>query len=121
MSWTVAEPGVIFICASMPSIWPLIRQSVMSSRHGAASSDSSKHPERSSIIRNEWSGKVGGSYSPNSDFIPLQESEGNSLRAFTHVGVGSRSLTEEKQDLDLERGNSGIRVKTIISTKLSTR
>lgn len=28
MSWTCAEPGVIFICACAPALWPMIRKTL---------------------------------------------------------------------------------------------
>ncbi|KAH9983959.1 integral membrane protein [Xylariaceae sp. FL0662B] len=80
MSWTIAEPGVIFICACMPSLWSIIVFIIPSigSLRNRSGNGSCPHGTIQSKRRGDpgvWSGHGRGLISGTDDFIPLNNVE----------------------------------------------
>ncbi|KAH9896197.1 hypothetical protein F4778DRAFT_783479 [Xylariomycetidae sp. FL2044] len=83
MSWTLAEPGIIYICACMPSLWPIIIRVVPAFRKVIAT-----YRQKSSRTRSSTRPQDGGFWdsrrhsripvSTDNDFIPLRDIEDRS-------------------------------------------
>lgn len=75
MSWTLAEPGVVFICASLPVFWPLVVLFMpkFTSLHGKSKNMTKQYGHMNSNPRD---GDNVTSYS-NDDSIPLNQLKSN--------------------------------------------
>lgn len=88
MSWTLAEPGIILICACVPSIWPILRRlnivNSMSrksgyspqkgkSGYGSHQTEDVESQQRSEIFG--WKDDPRSIHGGNNDTIPLRNVE----------------------------------------------
>ncbi|CAJ2509530.1 Uu.00g145560.m01.CDS01 [Anthostomella pinea] len=108
MSWTLAEPGVIFICACMPSLWPMLPEipclgSVFNRSGNSTSSRSRVLESKPGAIAGAWDGQPRGLGPHNDNFIPLDDVED---RAGTHGVVSSPGRRHEMVDHSSGRGIS---------------
>lgn len=90
MSWTCAEPGVIFICACMPSLWPLIRKTFRLDPSKVDKSHKMPPGIASSGDRSDQSRFLGGSSAgtairPDNSFIRLQDLETDAQKHMYHA------------------------------------
>ncbi|KAI1073844.1 hypothetical protein F5B20DRAFT_478444 [Whalleya microplaca] len=94
MSWTIAEPGVIFICACMPSLWPFIVGLVpgvgsLRNRSGNGTAPSKGIQSKRRGDAGVWGGDGRGLVSGTNDFIPLHDVE-ESVASCEVVGFPAR-------------------------------
>jgi len=72
MSWTLAEPGVVFICACLPALWPLL--ALFMPRISTLHNKSGKNTSQYGHIESDQHGVNGLVYS-NDDSVPLNAVE----------------------------------------------
>ncbi|KAK3316402.1 hypothetical protein B0H66DRAFT_604697 [Apodospora peruviana] len=136
MAWTVAEPGVILICACLPALWPLLQRfmsGIFSLRrkekygHGSHSvgnkagtgSDNSRRRGGTGTDNNTtWSVHAGGlrrSLVPgtnNDSFVPLGDAASEEERRLGRYEMGSVTASHERARVATLNGN-GIHVTRI--------
>lgn len=77
MSWACAEPGIIFVCACLPALWPLIRKSLSlrsrPSKNTAGGSGDAYWEQNTAHGPQVWSEHAHGKslFRSNHDFISL--------------------------------------------------
>jgi hypothetical protein len=102
MSWTLAEPGVIFICACLPSLWPLL---VLCAPRLAVV----RKPmyNRSNPYGNQRSNQTGGidARSVNDDTVALND-------------MSNRAHEPDKVSVETIGGKNGINMKSDFSWEI---
>ena len=105
MSWTVAEPGVILICACMPALWPLLRRlpfKSLATTTGRSNNTSGRYESKQRTLNN--SALSSALRRDKDDFIPLNdvessgESGGDKMSAPGHLHPGYTAAGFPGQD-----------------------
>lgn len=108
MSWTVAEPGVILICACMPALWPLVghyKKSGISKK----STYGTRHSERAGIQSSGSHAWPGHHHSrnfvhANEEFFPLSDIEGmGAPHEFTSSKISQTEAIESQHGIKVTK------------------
>lgn len=86
MSWACAEAGMIFVCACLPSLWPLIRKSFrLKSKPSNNAGAGYWEPKQSNKGPQVWSehGTGRALFGGQTHFIPLED---RGVEAYGHSG-----------------------------------
>lgn len=118
MSWACAEAGMIFVCACLPSLWPLIRKSFRLKSKPSNNAGAGYWEAKQSKGPQVWSepGTGRALFGSQNHFIPLKD---RGAEAYSHSGKLSSQASSTYIHNGPRAGETGINVRHDITQESS--